>query len=98
MNEHPILAQVVLGYCPRIDRERKVSATRLTVFPQRPDATLDAQALLQALLEAWPGGEALMLNVAHEGLLRELLELAPPRLAIEGPSFLAADAGLAATF
>ena len=98
MNEHPILAQVVLGYCPRIDRERKVSATRLTVFPQRPDATLDAQALLQALLEAWPGGEALMLNVAHEGLLRELLELAPPRLAIEVPSFLAADAGLAATF
>lgn len=98
MNEHPILAQVVLGYCPRIDRERKVSATRLTVFPQRPDAALDAQPLLQALLEAWPGGEALMLNVAHEGLLRELLELAPPRLAIEVPSFLAADPGLAASF
>jgi EAL and modified HD-GYP domain-containing signal transduction protein len=98
MNEHPVLGQVALGYCPMIDRERKVSATRVTVFPQRPDQALDAQALLQALLEVWPGGEALQLNAASEPLLRELLELAPPRLALEVPAFLAADPGLGATF
>jgi len=54
MNEHPILGQVVLGYCPMIDRQRAITATRLTVFPQRPDSTPDAAALLQALAEAWP--------------------------------------------
>ena len=54
MNEHPILGQVVLGYCPMIDRQRAVTATRLTVFPLRPDAAPDAAALLQALAEVWP--------------------------------------------
>ena len=43
INDNPILAQVVLGYSPMIDRERSVSATRLTVFPVRPDAPLDAK-------------------------------------------------------
>jgi c-di-GMP phosphodiesterase len=42
MQEHPILNQVVLGYSPMIDRERSVVATRLTVFPAKPDAPLDA--------------------------------------------------------
>ena len=54
MNEHPILGQVVLGYSPMIDRQRTVTATRLTVFPVRPDLALDAAALLQALAEVWP--------------------------------------------
>jgi len=40
MNEHPILGQVVLGYSPMIDRQRTVTATRLTVFPVRPDLAL----------------------------------------------------------
>ena len=40
MQDHPILAQVVFGYSPMIDRERAVMATRLTVFPARPDAEL----------------------------------------------------------
>lgn len=36
MNEHPILGQLVLGYCPLIDRQRVVLATRLSVFALRP--------------------------------------------------------------
>src|SRR5438034_11824167 len=54
MDEHPILAHVTLGYSPMIDRQRMVIATRLTVFPERPDAALDAHALLAALAEVWP--------------------------------------------
>jgi c-di-GMP phosphodiesterase len=54
MFDHPVLGQVALGYSPIIDRQRAVVATRLTVFPERPDAALDAAALLQALQEVWP--------------------------------------------
>ena len=94
MNEHPVLAQVVLGYCPLIGRERSIVATRLTVFPQRPEATPDARELLRALGEAWPeGGEPLLLNIASEGLLRDSLAAEPPlHMRLELPSFMAADA------
>jgi c-di-GMP phosphodiesterase len=55
---HPVLAQVVLGYSPVIDRQRAVAATRLTVFPQRADAADAAGAEMAALLAAlgsiWP--------------------------------------------
>lgn len=54
MNEHPILAHVTLGYSPVVDRQRAVVGTRLTVFPERPDAAPDAAALLAALAEVWP--------------------------------------------
>jgi len=54
MKDHPVLAQVALGYSPMIDRERNVVATRLTVFPERPDSAPDAAALLDALREVWP--------------------------------------------
>ncbi len=54
MQAHPVLAHVALGYSPMIDRQRAVVATRLTIFPERPDAAPDAQALLAALLEVWP--------------------------------------------
>jgi EAL and modified HD-GYP domain-containing signal transduction protein len=93
MNEHPILGQVVLGYCPMIGRQRSISATRLTVFPQRPDATPDARALLAALAEAWPAdGEALVLNIASEGLLRDTLASEPPpHIGLEVPAFMAAQ-------
>ncbi|HMO46111.1 MAG TPA: HDOD domain-containing protein [Rubrivivax sp.] len=96
MNEHPVLAQVVLGYCPQIDRQRKISATRLTVFPQRPDAAPDARELLQALAEGWPeGGEPLQLNIASEGLLRDISSAEPPlHISLELPAFMAADAQL----
>ena len=58
MQEHPVLGQVALGYTPMINRQREVVATRLTVFPERPDAALDAGALLVALQEVWPAAEA----------------------------------------
>jgi c-di-GMP phosphodiesterase len=54
MKDHPVLAQVSLGYSPMIDRQRAVIATRLTVFPERPDSVPDAQALLRAIEEVWP--------------------------------------------
>jgi EAL and modified HD-GYP domain-containing signal transduction protein len=95
MNEHLILGQVVLGYCPMIDRQRTVTATRLTAFPQRPDTTPDAQALLQALAEAWPaeGKDTLVLSLAGEGLLHDSMAAeAPLNFALEVPAFMAADA------
>lgn len=94
MSDFPVLAQVVLGYCPMIGRERHVAATRLTVFPQRPDAAPDARELLRALGEAWPeGGEPLVLNIASEGLLRDCLGAEPPlHMRLELPSFMALDA------
>jgi EAL and modified HD-GYP domain-containing signal transduction protein len=54
MQDHPILAHVVMGYSPMIDRHRTVFATRLTLFPERPDASIDARELLAALAEVWP--------------------------------------------
>jgi len=58
MLDHPVLGQVALGFSPLIDRQRAVVATRLTVFPARPDAAIDAPALLAALLEVWPADAA----------------------------------------
>jgi EAL and modified HD-GYP domain-containing signal transduction protein len=58
MQEHPVLSRVFLGYSPMIDRQRAVIATRLTIFPERPDAEIDAVALLAALAEVSPPGEA----------------------------------------
>jgi EAL and modified HD-GYP domain-containing signal transduction protein len=93
MNEHPILAQVVLGYSPMIDRERAVTATRLTVFPSRPDAALDAGALLAAVAEVWPEGAGkVSLNIVSESLLHDLMLAQPsPNLMVEVPAFMAAD-------
>jgi EAL and modified HD-GYP domain-containing signal transduction protein len=92
-NDHPILGQVALGYSPMIDRDRAVIATRLTVFPNRPDATLDAGALLAAVNEVWPeGGGKVSLNVLSESLLADLLRTAPStNLMIEVPAFLAVE-------
>jgi c-di-GMP phosphodiesterase len=98
MNEHPILGQVVLGYCPMMDRQRAIIATRLTVFPQRPELAPDARALLATLAEAWPASSgALLLNLASEGLLRNSLSGEPvPHFGFEVPSFMAGDAQHAA--
>lgn len=54
MQDHPVLAHVTLGYSPMIDRQRSVIATRLTIFPERPDGDVDAAALLASLAEVWP--------------------------------------------
>jgi c-di-GMP phosphodiesterase len=94
IDEHPILGQVVLGYSPMIDRERAVSATRLTVFPARPDAPLDAGALLAALAEVWPAtGGKVSLSVVSETLLHDLLHTAPSaNVMLEVPAFMACNA------
>ncbi len=54
MQDHPVLGQVTLGYSPMTDRQRAVVATRLTIFPERPDSAPDPVALLAALQEVWP--------------------------------------------
>ncbi len=93
---HPILSALALGYTPLIDRQRMVTATRLTVIPLRPDAQLDAADLLAAVSEVWPaGGPQVILNVLNEGLLQELLRAeAPAHVQFEVPAFMAADEGL----
>ena len=88
-----ILGQVALGYSPFIDRNRAVTATRLTVFPLRPDAVLDIGQLLAEVGNVWPADGALVsLNIVSERLLHELLLARPaPNLMIEVPAFMAAD-------
>ncbi len=88
---HPILGQIALAYCPVIDRARTVTATRLTVFPLRPDANLDATQLLEALSESWPaGGAPLWVKVAQEGLLQAVMHAQPSNhMALEVPAFMA---------
>lgn len=92
--DHPILSQTALAYCPVIDRNRSVIATRLSVFPLNPNAQLDPRSLLDALAEAWPsGGPQLWLNVANEALLRDLIVAQPgTHIVVEVPAFMACDA------
>ena len=54
MQDHPLLAHVVLGYSAVIDRQRAVAATRLTVAPESAGTTVDGAALMQVLAEVWP--------------------------------------------
>jgi c-di-GMP phosphodiesterase len=93
MSDPNILGQIALGYSPFIDRKRSVSATRLTVFPLRPDAVLDVGQLLHEVGNVWPAtGARVSLNVASEGLLQDLLRAAPSaNLMVEVPAFMAAD-------
>lgn len=88
-----ILGQVALGYSPFIDRHRVVTATRLTVFPLKPDAVLDVGQLLQEVGNAWPAsGARVSLNVVSESLLHDLLQARPAaNLMVELPAFMAAD-------
>lgn len=93
MNANPILGQVALGYSPFIDKSRAVTATRLTVFPLKPESPPDVAALLAAVGEVWPesGGRA-SLNVLNEGLLSQLMQAQPAKnLMVEVPSFMATD-------
>ncbi len=88
-----ILGHVALGYSPFIDRNRTVSATRLTVLPLRPDAILDVAQLLHAVGDVWPeSGGAVSLNVMSESLLHDLLQASPTaNLMVEVPNFMASD-------
>jgi c-di-GMP phosphodiesterase len=93
VNKNDILGQVALGYSPFIDPSRAVTATRLTVFPLRPDIRLDAAELLSAVTTVWPAdGGRVSLNVLSESLLQDLLAARPAKnLAVEVPSFMASD-------
>lgn len=93
MMDHAVLGQVALGYSPLIDAQRAVAATRLTVFPQRPEARVDAADLLQAVAEVWPAdGGRVLLNIASEPLLAAALGCRPAaNVVVEVPAFMAAD-------
>ncbi len=88
-----ILGQVALGYSPFIDANRSVIATRLTVFPIKPDAVLDVSQLLLAVGGVWPAeGGRVSLNVASETLLQDLLNAQPSaNLMVEVPAFMACE-------
>jgi EAL and modified HD-GYP domain-containing signal transduction protein len=95
--DHPVLDQVVLGASSLFDAKRAPFAAHMTVFPQRPDAAIDATGLLEVIDEiAPPEGGPLMLSVANEAGLRALLA-APtaPHLMLEVPGFMLTDPGLA---
>ena len=95
--DHPVLDQVVLGASSLFDVKRAPVAAHMSVFPQRPDAAIDAAGLLQVMdVIAPPEAGPLMLSVAHEGSLRALLA-APtaPHLMIEVPGFMLTDPELA---
>ena len=93
MTDLAILGQVVLGYSPYIERNRAVTATRLTVFPLRPDAVLDATQLLDTVVSVWPAtGGRVLLNVISESLLHDLMRAPlPANVMLEVPSFMVAD-------
>src|SRR3954470_3217568 len=95
--DHPVLDQVVLGASSLFDAKRAPVAAHMTVFPQRPDAAMDAAGLLQVVdVIAPPEAGPLMLSVANETGLRALL-VAPtaPHLMIEVPGFMLSDPELA---
>ncbi|KQW01494.1 EAL and HDOD domain-containing protein [Rhizobacter sp. Root1221] len=93
MSDNNILGQVALGYSPFIDKSRAVSATRLTVFPLRPESPPDIAQLLNAVGNVWPAtGGRVSLNVLNEGLLTDLMKAEPAaNLMVEVPSFMASD-------
>ncbi|MEX8519147.1 MAG: EAL and HDOD domain-containing protein [Leptothrix sp. (in: b-proteobacteria)] len=89
----PIFDRVVLNYCPVIDRQRHVLATRLTVFPVKPGRWLPVGELLRAVTEVWPiTGPAVALSVRSESLLADLMVIQPTsNVMLEIPKFMAAD-------
>ena len=95
--DHPVLDQVVLGASTLFDVKRAPIAAHMSVFPQRPDAAMDAAGLLQVVdVLAPPESGPLMLSVANETGLRALLA-APTasHLMIEVPGFMLTDPELA---
>jgi len=93
VSDTTILGQIALGYSPFIDRNRSVSATRLTVIPLRPDAQLDVSQLLHEVGNVWPAsGARVSLNIVSESLLQDLMQAKPSaNLMVEVPSFMATD-------
>ncbi len=91
--DHTILGQIALAYSPVIDRNRNVTATRLSIFPLSQNATLQPNDLLEAVSETWPAdGGQLWMNIVSEGLLRDMLDAQPgTHILIELPAFMAGD-------
>lgn len=93
---HAVLGQLALGYAPLVSKSLDIEATRVTAFALRPETSPDAGELLAAIAEAFPV-KAVILNVAHEGLLKGLLAVTlPGNVKIEVPAFLLSDAEVAA--
>jgi EAL and modified HD-GYP domain-containing signal transduction protein len=101
MQNQSVLENILIGYTPVIDAQRTLTATRLTVFPER-GARVDAPQLLNQLTQTFglgaPGSEtqgpSVLLNIADEDLLDQALAAAqrePTALLIEVPAFMAAD-------
>jgi EAL and modified HD-GYP domain-containing signal transduction protein len=95
--DHPVLDQVVLSSSTLFDAKRQAMAVRLTVFPQRADAPVDAAGVLAIVADvAPPDAGPLVLAVPAEAALRELVASAlPPNVMLEVPGFLLADPALA---
>jgi EAL and modified HD-GYP domain-containing signal transduction protein len=76
-----------------IDVKRMVMATRLTVFPIRPDVQVAAGPLLEVIGEVWPANDGqVSLSVNSEGLLQDLMQAKPnSNLMIEVPAFMACN-------
>jgi EAL and modified HD-GYP domain-containing signal transduction protein len=93
MSDAAVLGQVALGYSPFIDRNRSVSATRVTVFPLHPDSAPDIGQLLHEIGNVWPAtGGRVSLNIVSESLLHDLMLAKPSaNLMVEVPSFMATD-------
>ena len=91
--DHSILGQLALAYSPVIDRNRNVTATRLSVFPLSQNANLQPNDLLAAISETWPSdGGQLWMNIVSENLLRDMLVAQPgTHILIEVPAFMACD-------
>jgi EAL and modified HD-GYP domain-containing signal transduction protein len=89
----PILGQVALSYCPIIDSQRNVMATRLSVFPLGHARWLPVGELLTAVSQVWPAdGPRVVLSVRLERLLADLLLVQPSsNVMIEVPKFMACD-------
>lgn len=88
-----VLDQVALNYCPMIDRQRLVKATRLTITPVGRGVPPGAAALLEALEQAWPQDHArVVLDFRSPELLSDLLTTRPAsRFLIEVPASFAED-------
>ncbi|MBK1712984.1 EAL and HDOD domain-containing protein [Rubrivivax gelatinosus] len=96
MHDHPILGQVALGYSPVIDRQHAVVATRLTVFPEHPDASGDVEQLLAAVESVWTAASegaaaelSLGLRPLQPGSARPAATLQPVSLNLAGERLLA---------
>lgn len=99
MQDSAALGHLVLGYSPFVDRQRAVTATRLTVFADRSGPGVDAAALLRLLADVWPGVAGGGVDVAADGValtLRSLDGVAPGtgRSAVAAASTPAAEPSL----